>query len=553
MGLLFGLPAHAQTPTKGLVGHWTLNDADGSKSAVDSSGHDNPAKCGPVMSLGSGTTETVNCPTFGVPGKHGTAAYFPDIATFLVVNNTIANSFTIAAWLKTTEAGQGAAGGQAYEGTGVIWSDIAGPAADMIPMALLGGHISFGTGDCKSDAYDSLTSSVAVNTGKWVFVAVTRDAATGEKRIYIDGKLDGQHKNTGTCALNANKIVTFGGNPLDDRYFKGALDDIRFYNRALSADDIVTLMTSSAVALKTAQASTNQSATVPAPVVAVAAQTPASATTASADSFAGKWAADMKTVPAQDPPLKSQALTVTRTADGYTTEQTAVQQTKGGGTSNIFFSGRIVLDGKPHKGAMGETRTCTLVNEKTIHCAVAMGPHGFDETYALSGGGQTFTDTMSGKGPDGKVHSMATVYRKTAFAATAPPLATGPQRIVTHNGECEATVPKNWTVSRHYSQASSPDGRIDVHVFTTSYADNMKTLAELKALNVNAYKPVKTFEDTPQRIWWQYAPHFENNNGWFVAVLGKTGTCNLEISFANSVIADEAVAKTIARSLKPAR
>ena len=249
-------PVYAQTPAAGPVGHWTLDDASGSKSAADSSGHDNPAKCGPVMALGSGMSETVNCPDFGVPGKIGSAADFQNIANFLVVNNTVPDSFTISAWVRTTQAGDGDVTQPAYAGNAIIWSDISGAAADMIPMSLEAGHLAFGTGDCNSDKYDTLVSSMPINTGKWVFVAVTRDQATGEKQLYIDGKLDGQHADTGTCALDANKIITFGGNPLDDRYFEGQLDDIRFYDRVLSGDEIVAIMTPAATSAKPAAAAT---------------------------------------------------------------------------------------------------------------------------------------------------------------------------------------------------------------------------------------------------------------------------------------------------------
>jgi hypothetical protein len=275
---------------------------------------------------------------------------------------------------------------------------------------------------------------------------------------------------------------------------------------------------------------------------------------AASDPFSGTWAADMSTVAPEQAALKSQSLAITQTPDGYAIRQTSVKQDKSGGTSSTWIDTKVVLDGKAHKGGMGEDRTCNREGAMTIHCVISMGPNGFEEIYTLSGGGKGLTDTMKGKDPDGKEQSMSTVYAK-AGSAPPPPLSSSkaPQRIVTQNGECEVTIPAGWTVDRSMREASSPDFGVDVHVFTTDYASNMKSLAELKALNIGAYKPVKTFEDTPQRLWYQYAPHFQNNNGWYVAVLGKTGTCNLEISFKNSVIPDENMARQIALSLKPAK
>mgnify|MGYP001550831380 CR=1 FL=1 len=72
-------------------------------------------------------------------------------------------------------------------------------------------------------------------------------------------------------------------------------------------------------------------------------------------------------------------------------------------------------------------------------------------------------------------------------------------------------------------EAWSAGSAVDVHVFTTDYAANMKSLADLKPLVSGAYKPVKVFEDTPKRLWYQYAPH-PTGNGWYVATLAKTGT-----------------------------
>jgi hypothetical protein len=264
---------------------------------------------------------------------------------------------------------------------------------------------------------------------------------------------------------------------------------------------------------------------------------------AAPDSISGVWSVST----AQ--PQKTETLTVIKTATGYTTEDMIVEHEKSGtGTSST--KGIIVLGGKPFLGTMGETRSCKQADANTIHCTVAMGPHSFEEIYAVSDGGKMLTDTMTGKDPTGKEQSMTTAYRRTGPAPAAPN-PNAPQRMVTQNGECAVTLPPGWNVDQTVREANSPDRGVDVHVFTTGYVENLKTLADLKALNANAYKPVKTFEDTPARLWYQYAPHFQNNNGWYVAVLGKTGTCNLEISFRNSVIPDEKSAKQIALSLKP--
>jgi hypothetical protein len=287
-----------------------------------------------------------------------------------------------------------------------------------------------------------------------------------------------------------------------------------------------------------------------------AGESPAGAVASNADRFVGTWTADMTTVPPQQPPLKGQTYAIAATAGGYVTKLAMEQIDGGGGTSTMTIDGKILLDGKPYQGGMGETRSCRAADPDTIHCTVSMGADTMEETYALAADGKSLTDTMTMKGPDGKDHATSTVYARTGSTAPAnmTKVAAGAGgRIVTGNGECEVTVPAGWTVDQSMRQASSPDYDVDVHVFTRDYASNMHSLAELKALNAAAYKPVKTFEDTPLRLWIQYAPRFENNDGWYVALLGKTGTCELDIGFKNSVIPDEGVAKAIAGSLKRVR
>lgn len=229
--------ASTSAASNGLVGYWALDDPAGSTSAVDSSGNDNNAACGGVTYIGSFQNRFADCPTFGAPGKVGTSAGFDGSDDFLYVGNIIPDSFTVAAWIKTTDNGGG--GGPAYTGHGIIWSDVGGGANDMIPMAVVNGNLAFGTGENCPYSYDTLTSTVPINTGQWVHVAVTRDEATGTKQIYINGKLNATNGNGGNCPLNANSIIAFGANPLDGRFFNGQMDEVYFYNRVLSPSEIL--------------------------------------------------------------------------------------------------------------------------------------------------------------------------------------------------------------------------------------------------------------------------------------------------------------------------
>jgi concanavalin A-like lectin/glucanase superfamily protein/FIMAH domain-containing protein len=228
-------PMLAAAPANGLRGHWAMDDPAGSFYAADNSPDLNHAFCGTSGDYG------YVCPTFADPGTMGTAVTFNG-NSFLEVHNSIPNSFTIAAWIKTTQDGGG--WGPAFSGTGVIWADVGGGGPDMIPMAIVNGNLAFGTGENCGVGYDTLTSTVPVNTGQWVHVAVTRDTTTGGKQLYINGVLNNTNFNGGCGSLNYNYrgAIAFGANWLDHRFFSGQMDDVYFYDRVLSPAEVQSLI-----------------------------------------------------------------------------------------------------------------------------------------------------------------------------------------------------------------------------------------------------------------------------------------------------------------------
>src|SRR5439155_15197071 len=94
-----------------------------------------------------------------------------------------------------------------------------------------------------------VTSSVLLSAGTWQHVAITWNAATSEVKFYLNGAL--AQTVIDASVVNApldsdNLLVGFwlGGGS----YFAGAMDELRVYNRVLSAADISTLYTIAAPA-----------------------------------------------------------------------------------------------------------------------------------------------------------------------------------------------------------------------------------------------------------------------------------------------------------------
>jgi hypothetical protein len=86
--------------------------------------------------------------------------------------------------------------------------------------------------------------SLLMNKYQWYFVAMTYDGA--RIKFFINGSLNSEFQRSGTLRINTNKLAIgrHGGDADQkghDFFFSGIIDDIRIYNRALSASEIQTL------------------------------------------------------------------------------------------------------------------------------------------------------------------------------------------------------------------------------------------------------------------------------------------------------------------------
>jgi hypothetical protein len=202
------------------VAYWRLGEAAG-PTALDASGH--------------GADGTYfNGVLLGQPGALAedadTAASFDGLNDHVQFANPVADDFTIEAWIKTTA--KGLIGTQAFQGNGLVWSDVSGVANDWV-LAVLNDRASFHAGNPGG----SITGTTPVNDGNFHHVAVTR-VRGGAMRLYVDGQLEATGL-TGDVPLNANPFVVVGGNTLDSRYFNGTMDEVAVYDRALSAGRVL--------------------------------------------------------------------------------------------------------------------------------------------------------------------------------------------------------------------------------------------------------------------------------------------------------------------------
>lgn len=82
-------------------------------------------------------------------------------------------------------------------------------------------------------------STETINTGQWYNFIGTFDGSTS--RFYINGTLIGSASKTSAIRYNESRGPIIGKYFSPGDYFKGLIDDVRLYNRALSASEIMQL------------------------------------------------------------------------------------------------------------------------------------------------------------------------------------------------------------------------------------------------------------------------------------------------------------------------
>jgi len=86
------------------------------------------------------------------------------------------------------------------------------------------------------DTHARNTNIVTLKTKTWVHVVLTWD--NGKFVVYVDGAQVADGTYTGLTALNDFADIGEDGNPGEDEAFDGSIDEVRLYNRALSAAEV---------------------------------------------------------------------------------------------------------------------------------------------------------------------------------------------------------------------------------------------------------------------------------------------------------------------------
>jgi hypothetical protein len=170
---------------------------------------------------------TINGATW-TTGKFGYALSFDGSDDYVSVSSFPSGSYsqlTVEAWIYP----QDKEGKQVLineQNGDTLWMNFDTNGSDKLDIYL---------GDTTNKGYHSSNTAIARNT--WSHVAFTYNDTTDELKLYINGQLDRTITTSGM--LNFDTTIVLGGREYGNlEFFKGLIDEVAFYNRVLSAEEI---------------------------------------------------------------------------------------------------------------------------------------------------------------------------------------------------------------------------------------------------------------------------------------------------------------------------
>jgi hypothetical protein len=235
--LLIMKPAHAGTIFKpvfnsGLVGYWSFEEGSGTKVGDFS---------------GQGNTGTWNgAGSHWADGKFGKGGSFNGSGDYVAMGDVLnfgTGDFTITAWIKHVQSE-----------TFPYWEGIVDKCWNT-NWSFYGTREGYSSIPCIGFAiagnYSTERSGATpVTDGKWHHVVVVADR-DNVATFYVDGKVDGDTFNiSGSSSVNLSSgsgyTVRLGMQDCNNMYWNGSIDEVRVYNRDLSASEVSRLYTSGA-------------------------------------------------------------------------------------------------------------------------------------------------------------------------------------------------------------------------------------------------------------------------------------------------------------------
>ena len=202
-------------PSTGLVAAYSFEEGSGSTTA-DVSGQGNPG--------------VISGASWSARGKFGNALYFNGANSWVTINDSpsldLTNSMTLEAWVYPTSAMSGwraVINKEQPGGFGAAYYLAANSDLNQPELAVY------------TTDWHKLYGGPSLNANQWIHLAGTYDGTT--LRLYVNGNQVSSQPQTGGIDVT-NGVLRIGGNSYWGEFFQGRIDEVRIYNRALSASEI---------------------------------------------------------------------------------------------------------------------------------------------------------------------------------------------------------------------------------------------------------------------------------------------------------------------------
>jgi chitodextrinase len=177
---------------------------------------------------GNGNTGTISGATWTTQGRYGSALSFNGSSSLVAIAGAaslnLTAGMTLEAWINPS-ATQGG------------WRTIMQREVDayFLNASTSAGPLRPGGGGTINGNVSVVVGPTASPVGSWTHVALTHNGAT--LTLYVNGTVVASQGATGTLQTTANAL-RIGGNVPYGEFFHGLIDEVRVYNRALSAAEI---------------------------------------------------------------------------------------------------------------------------------------------------------------------------------------------------------------------------------------------------------------------------------------------------------------------------